>query len=193
MGGSNGKYVASPRKARPYDEHVTPTSLRGVVRTQVDLRADERGSFGELWRNSWTEGLGLEFVQANISRSSAGVMRGLHFHERQWDLWVFLAGHAQVALVDLRERIAGSTASPPTLVEELGEGQGLLIPPGVAHGFWALDEVSLLYLVTNEYDGTDEHGFAWNDPLAAVAWPGNAPILSERDAAAPLLRDVVPV
>ncbi len=66
-----------------------------------------------------------------------------------------------------------------------------MIPPGVAHGFLAIDPVSLLYLVTNEYDGTDEHGFAWDDPLAALEWPTDSPILSVRDSSAPSLEEAV--
>ena len=71
------------------------------------------------------------------------------------------------------------------------------IPTGVAHGFLALEPLQLIYLVTNEYDGSDELGFAWDDPLAAVSWPAIAgttdglPILSERDQSNPSLLDLV--
>jgi dTDP-4-dehydrorhamnose 3,5-epimerase-like enzyme len=70
------------------------------------------------------------------------------------------------------------------------------IPVGVAHGFLALDDLQLIYFVTTAYDGTDELGFAWDDPLAAVAWPsftttdGN-PILSDRDRGNPSLEALV--
>ena len=71
------------------------------------------------------------------------------------------------------------------------------IPTGVAHGFLALEPLELIYLVTNEYDGSDELGFAWDDPTAAVPWPAVAgrpdggPILSERDRTNPSLPDLV--
>jgi dTDP-4-dehydrorhamnose 3,5-epimerase len=71
------------------------------------------------------------------------------------------------------------------------------IPAGVAHGFLALEPLELVYLVTNEYDGSDELGFAWDDPLAAVPWPATPgttagrPIVSERDRSNPSLRALV--
>ena len=71
------------------------------------------------------------------------------------------------------------------------------IPAGVAHGFLALEAVELVYLVTTEYDGTDERGFAWDDPLAAVPWPlpvptsDGRPILSDRDRSNPSLAELV--
>ncbi len=75
---------------------------------------------------------------------------------------------------------------------ELQAGGSLLIPPGVAHGFLAVDPVRLLYMVTNEYDGTDEHGFAWNDPLVALNWPTDASdALDASDATAQSLESVL--
>jgi dTDP-4-dehydrorhamnose 3,5-epimerase len=70
------------------------------------------------------------------------------------------------------------------------------IPPHVAHGFLAIEPLDLLYVVTNEYDGTDERGFAWDDPVAGVEWPAVAspdtrPILSDRDQLNPSLRELV--
>ena len=73
----------------------------------------------------------------------------------------------------------------------------VVIPAGIAHGFLALDALQLIYLVTNEYDGSDELGFAWDDPTAAVPWPvlegipDGRPILSARDSANPALSDLV--
>jgi dTDP-4-dehydrorhamnose 3,5-epimerase len=173
------------------------TSLPGVLHRQSEVRLDDRGAFFELWRHSWTESLAPRFVQANLSRSDAGVLRGLHFHLRQTDLWMVLEGRAHVCLVDLRSRLtAASPAGPHAPLGHaavLGPSQAVLIPEGVAHGFWALEPVSLLYLVTNEYDGTDEHGFAWNDPDAGATWPGADPVLSDRDASAPTLVEAVEI
>ena len=170
------------------------TLIESVLTRSVTFSSDGRGAFGELWRNSWTAGLDLRFTQANLSISRSGVLRGLHFHERQTDLWVVLEGRAFVALVDLRLATVRD-GTPSTRVEsmtvELQAGGSLLIPPGVAHGFLAVDPVRLLYMVTNEYDGTDEHGFAWNDPLVALNWPTDAPTLSTRDATAQSLADVL--
>jgi dTDP-4-dehydrorhamnose 3,5-epimerase len=166
--------------------------IAGVMRRSVQVHTDVRGSFGELWRASSTAPLNAgSFVQANLSQSKVGVLRGVHFHLRQKDMWVVLEGRAHVCLVDLRDRLAGGPTPPLAVAEEYQAGDAVLIPEGVAHGFWALDPVSLLYLVTNEYDGTDEHGFAWNDPDAAAEWPAGVPTLSERDAAAPSLGDAI--
>jgi dTDP-4-dehydrorhamnose 3,5-epimerase len=184
--------------SRSYAAAVTngwrSTDLPGVMRRAVQVRTDVRGSFGEVWRASSTAPVGVgTFVQANLSNSGEGVLRGVHFHLRQTDMWVVLDGRAHVCLVDLRDLLAGESAAPKAVTEVYQPGDAVLIPEGVAHGFWALDPVSLLYLVTNEYDGTDEHGFAWDDPDAAVVWPPGEPTLSDRDAAAPSLAEAVAV
>lgn len=167
------------------------SALDGVLRRNLSSQADLRGSFSELWRQSWTAPLGLSFAQANVSRSAKGVLRGLHFHLRQSDLWVVLDGRAHVVLADLRPMLDGATEKPAISAEVLTAGEAVLIPPGVAHGFWALDKMILLYLVSEEYDGTDELGFAWNDPQTAALWPSGNPLLSARDAEAPPLTAAV--
>ena len=166
--------------------------MAGVLRRQLASHVDERGAFTELWRASWTDALRApEFVQANLSRSHAGVLRGMHLHDRQDDLWIVLEGRAFVATVDLRAMIAGAAVSPIGDAFELGAGSAVYIPRGVAHGFLAIDSIALAYLVTAEYDGTDEHGFAWDDALAAIPWPAASPRLSERDRGNPSLADAV--
>lgn len=162
------------------------------MRRSTNWQADVRGSFGELWRASvYSDSPRAAFVQANLSRSNTNALRGMHFHLRQTDLWILLEGTAHVCLLDLRDRIAGGSAPNERIAETFGPGDAVLIPEGVAHGFRALEPVSLLYLVTSEYDGTDERGFAWNDPEAGLDWPVGGPILSERDSAAPTLREAV--
>ncbi len=90
-----------------------------------------------------------------------------------------------------------SRRRPLVETRELAADDWVDIPVGVAHGFLALEPLQLVYLVTNEYDGTDELGFAWDDPLADVPWPAvpgtpdRAPILSDRDRSNPTLRDLV--
>lgn len=168
-----------------------PTSaLSGVQRWAAAAHPDGRGSFRELWRQSWTAGL-QPFRQANLSRSNPGVLRGMHFHERQTDLWAILGGRVFVALADLRSMVAGDDPAPLLDTFELAAGSSVLIPEGVAHGLYTFEEVALLYLVTNEYDASDEWGFAWDDPLAAIPWPDQRPTLSERDRTNPPLRAAV--
>jgi dTDP-4-dehydrorhamnose 3,5-epimerase len=78
----------------------------------------------------------------------------------------------------------------------MGADEWVVIPAGVAHGFLALEPLDLLYLVTDEYDGSDELGFAWDDPAAGVPWPTDlptpdgAPILSDRDRSNPSLAEL---
>jgi len=189
--------------------------LPGVRYGTLERHGDARGSFRELWRASAfgpiepgaagaepgadpgaDPGAEPRFVQANLSSSAPGVLRGLHLHRRQLDHWTVLSGRAFVALVDVRQAISGDG---PVVVEarELATDDSVTIPAGVAHGFLALEPLELLYLVTNEYDGTDELGFAWDDPDAAVPWPalpGTAdgrPILSDRDRSNPSLVELV--
>lgn len=168
-----------------------PTAIDGVLRTQLTRHPDARGSFTELWRASWSAKLpDDQFVQANLSRSVQGVLRGMHFHRRQADLWIVVSGTVLVALVDLRDALDGR-GGPHTLTLELGPDQAVYIPRLVAHGFLALSDLELVYLVTNEFDASDELGFRWDDPSAALPWPASAPILSDRDGAAPDLESVL--
>ena len=176
-----------------------PSPLPGVHWSSVARHGDARGSFRELWQASagfdldprWTGANDARFVQANLSTSAAGVLRGLHYHRRQLDHWIVASGRALVALVDVRPAAAGTG---PAVVEnrELPADGTVTIPIGVAHGFLALEPLELVYLVTNEYDGSDELGFAWDDPAVGVPWPAcptadGRPILSERDQQNPSL------
>jgi dTDP-4-dehydrorhamnose 3,5-epimerase len=185
-----------------------PSGLRGVRYGAVIRHGDARGSFRELWRASsfgelaadetgGPDGVPPRFVQANVSTSAAGVLRGLHYHRSQLDYWVVVSGRALVALVDVRPVLRGTGDRPLVETRELNADQSVVIPTGVAHGFLALEPLELLYLVTNEYDGSDELGFAWDDPAVAVPWPpvpGTAdgrPILSDRDRANPPLAELI--
>ena len=168
----------------------TAGRLDGVWRRAVAFHPDERGSFGELWRSSWTSGMGHAMHQANLSRSTARVLRGMHMHQRQADLWIVVEGHPFIALIDVRPTLEGQ-GQPIVDTIDAGPGDAFYLPAGVAHGFYARDPITLIYLVSNEYDGSDELGFAWNDPDAAVPWPDPAPILSERDATARSLGELL--
>jgi dTDP-4-dehydrorhamnose 3,5-epimerase len=184
-----------------------PSALVGVRYGAVIRHADGRGSFRELWRGSDYPAAGIpaelagvagaRFVQANLSTSAAGVLRGLHYHRHQLDRWVVASGRAFVALVDVRPVLAGS--GPATVeTRELVADEWVEIPAGVAHGFLALESLDLVYLVTAEFDGSDELGFAWDDRAVGVPWPSQIggtsdgrPILSERDRSNPSLADLV--
>jgi dTDP-4-dehydrorhamnose 3,5-epimerase len=183
------------------------SALPGVRYGAIARHGDSRGAFRELWRVSSFPTLtpsdtgapaGVEprFVQANVSTSAAGVLRGLHYHRRQLDYWVVGYGRAFIALVDVRPVVAGSG---PAVVETraLGADEWVVIPAGVAHGFLAFEPLEMIYLVTNEFDGGDELGFAWDDPAVGVPWPvvdataDGRPILSDRDRTNPPLAELV--
>jgi dTDP-4-dehydrorhamnose 3,5-epimerase len=167
--------------------------IPGVVWSRLTRHADVRGGFAEAWRaRGSADADPFPGVQANLSSSAQGVLRGLHLHRRQSDLWIVVSGVAFVALVDVRPMLADASARPLVQTATLARDDTVRIPPHVAHGFLAVERLELLYLVTNEYDSSDELGFAWDDPKAAVPWPRVAtpdgrPILSDRDLRNPPL------
>ena len=156
----------------------------------LQIHADRRGSFLETYRREWLPAGAREMVQSNISRSGAGVLRGPHFHRRQADYWVILEGRAFVGLIDLRDGAPGEGARQQLIMDST-EPQGLYIPPGVAHGFYAETDLVLLYMVDAYFDGADEFGIAWNDPDLGIAWPAADPIQSDRDRSNPSLAQVL--
>jgi dTDP-4-dehydrorhamnose 3,5-epimerase len=152
--------------------------IEGLRRIPLRRFEDERGWFSEIYRASQIE---KPIRQTNVSFSRAGVIRGLHFHERgQDDLFVCLQGELRVVALDLK--------SGETFTEDIGESNpvAIYVPGRCAHGFEALTDVLFIYHVTEEYDPADpdEHEIAWNDPRVVDLWSTTSPILSERDQAA---------
>ncbi len=164
--------------------------ISDVVIVSPDVHGDERGRFVESYRRSWFP-LGREMVQGNRSDRQAGSVVGLHYHLHQADYWYVTRGRARVVLHDLRE---GSPTDGATLVVEIGDGdeQGIFIPPGVAHGFAALADLTLTYLVDSYYNPSDELGVAWDDPDIGADWGVEDPVLSARDRANPRRKDIEP-
>jgi dTDP-4-dehydrorhamnose 3,5-epimerase len=150
--------------------------------------ADDRGRFIETYRREWFPGTD-PMIQGNRSDSRPGVVRALHYHLRQADYWYVPHGRILVGMFDLRR--SSPTHGRPFTVE-IGEGAeiGVYIPPGVAHGFQALTDATLTYLVDRYYDASDEQGVAWDDPDIGIPWPIRDAILSDRDRANPRLRDI---
>lgn len=164
-------------------------SIADVLWIRPQWFEDDRGRFCEAFRQEWFPQRAWDAVQCNRSESRPHVLRGLHYHCRQADYWQVLHGALRIGLVDLR------ASSATYLQGELREvdaasGVGVFIPPGVAHGFYSLTQATLWYVVDQYYDGQDERGVRWNDPALALEWGCAAPILSARDAANPLWRDV---
>jgi dTDP-4-dehydrorhamnose 3,5-epimerase len=168
---------------------VTPTALPGVLLVEPTVHRDPRGFFLELAHTDRYAAAGMPatFAQVNQSRSSRGVLRGLHFQVRrpQGKLVSVTRGVIWDVAVDVRR---GS----PTFGRWVGETldadapRQLWIPPGFAHGFCVLsDEADVVYQCTDVYDPGHESGLAWDDPTVAIAWPLRAPLLSAKDALNP--------
>ena len=165
--------------------------IAGVVVVTPDVHHDDRGRFVETYRRSWFP-LGREMVQANRSDKQAGTVVGLHYHLHQADYWYVPRGRARVALHDLR---VGSPTEGATLTLDIGEHdhRGVFIPPGVAHGFSALTDLTLTYLVDGYYNSDDELGVAWDDADIGIDWGVSQPVLSARDKGNPRRIDLVEV
>lgn len=170
-------------------------AIAGVVLVTPDGHGDERGRFAETYRRSWFPH-GREMVQGNRSDKAAGAVVGLHYHLHQADYWYAVRGVARVVLHDLR---AGSPTEGATWAFDIGEANevGVYIPPGVGHGFGAVTDLTMTYLVDAYYDPADELGVAWDDPDVGADWGVPLPpVLSARDQCMPrraeLPADLVP-
>jgi dTDP-4-dehydrorhamnose 3,5-epimerase len=164
-------------------------AISGVYVVDLVAYGDERGQFLETFRKEWFPQRTWHVIQTNRSDSRAGVIRGLHYHRAQVDYWYVARGKIRAALADIR--VGSPTRGSSTTIEMGGERQvGLYIPVGVAHGFAALDDATLTYLVDNYYDSSDEFGVAWNDPELGIDWGVADPLLSERDRANPQLAQI---
>ena len=165
--------------------------ISGVYIVTLKAYVDNRGRFMETFRKEWFPQRSWEIVQTNRSDSRAGVLRGLHYHFRQVDYWYVVRGEIRAALFDIRPDSPTYRASQ--IVPMGDEHQvGLFIPVGVAHGFAALTDVTLTYIVDNYYDSSDEHGVAWDDPVAGLEWGVDSPLVSERDQMNPYLKEIEP-
>jgi len=158
-------------------------AIAGVHVVEPELRGDQRGLFIETYRRSWFPG-GREMLQANRANRQQGTLVGLHYHLHQADYWYVPSGSARVVLHDLRE--GGPTDGATLSLELSGENHiGVFIPPGVAHGFAALTDITITYLVDAYYNPADELGVAWDDPAVVADWGITDPLLSARDQTNP--------
>ena len=174
------------------DITVTPTKLEGVVLIDTDFFRDERGFFIEVWHAERYREHGLPdaFVQDNHSRSSRGVLRGLHYQVQhpQGKLVRVVAGEVFDVAVDLRR--SSPTFGRHVAVRLSADDKRMLwVPPGFAHGFCVTsDSADFLYKTTDYWHPEHERTLLWNDPALAIDWPlDGPPTIAARDAAgAPL-------
>jgi len=170
------------------------TRIPEVILVEPAVFRDARGFFVETYhdRKYAAGGIGTPFVQDNCSRSSRGILRGLHAQEKrpQGKLVRAIEGGIFDVAVDIRR---GS----PTFGQWVGEYlsadnfRQLYVPQGFLHGFFVVTRsAQVAYKCTERYAAHDELGVAWDDPDLAIAWPTTDPILSDKDRAAPRLRAV---
>jgi dTDP-4-dehydrorhamnose 3,5-epimerase len=172
------------------------TSLPGVIRIKPRIFSDERGFFMETWqsRQFRDAGIDAEFVQDNFSQSSRGTLRGLHYQVRQpqGKLVRVVSGEVFDVAVDLRRSSENFGRWVGEVLSAENKHQ-LWIPPGFAHGFLVLSETAAFeYKCTDFYAPDAERAIRWDDPQLGIEWPlpaGEQPVLSAKDAAAPLLED----
>jgi dTDP-4-dehydrorhamnose 3,5-epimerase len=171
---------------------ILTTEIPGVLIIEPDVFGDSRGFFMETWHaKKYAErGLDVSFVQDNHSRSSAGVLRGLHYQleQPQGKLVRVASGAAFDVAVDIRK---GSPTFGQWVGVELSSDnhRQLYVPPGFAHGFCICSEhADFIYKCTDFYAPQYEHGILWNDPDIGIDWPGGDFLISEKDANNSLLK-----
>ena len=161
-------------------------AIEGVEIVPLTPYRDERGVFTEYFRDEWPTG--IRPVQWNILHSKAGALRGMHVHHRHEDFQALVSGRATIALADLRR----DQPRAGVALEVSGEDAfGVVVPRGVAHGFYFHEPSIFLVGVTREYDTDDDIAIHADDPDLGIAWPAGPRILSERDAEAPPLAEVL--
>lgn len=174
--------------------NVVETSLPGVLIVEPKVFGDARGFFMETWNRRRYEDAGLPggFVQDNLSYSTRGVLRGLHFQNPnpQGKLVSVLRGEVFDVAVDVR---SGS----PTFGEWTGvtlsadNRRQFYVPEDFAHGFLVTGGEALFsYKCTDYYDPAAEHSLLWNDPQLGISWPVDEPLLSAKDGSAPRLAEL---
>jgi dTDP-4-dehydrorhamnose 3,5-epimerase len=175
--------------------NVIETALPGVMLIEPKVFGDDRGFFLESWNAAAfaAAGLDLTFVQDNHSRSAKGVLRGLHYQlgTPQGKLVRVTSGAVFDVAVDIRR---SSPHFGQWVGYELSDANKrmLYVPPGFAHGFLVLsDTADFLYKCTTLYNPPTDRGIRFDDPAIGIAWPdvGIAPMLSGKDAVAPMLAD----
>jgi dTDP-4-dehydrorhamnose 3,5-epimerase len=173
---------------------VIESDLPGCLVLEPQVFGDERGFFYESFNHDKLAAHGLQptFVQGNVSSSTRGVLRGLHYQwpKPQGKLVSLLEGEVWDVAIDIR-RGSPTFGRWTAVVLSAENKRHFWIPEGFAHGFVTLSERALFtYLCTATYERTADAGIRWDDPALAIDWPVSAPLLSDKDARAPLLREV---
>ena len=171
---------------------VIGTPLDGFLVIQPDVYGDGRGFFLETYQEARYHQAGMtdKFVQDNHSRSSKGVLRGMHFQVKipQAQIVTVMRGRIFDVVVDLRKKSETFGKWHGLELGESSEVRQVYMAPGFAHGFLVLSEFAdLHYKVSGTYDLTDEGGLLWNDPDVGIEWPSKGFIVNQRDSEFPRL------
>ena len=173
--------------------HKLLTKLHGPLLLAPVVHGDSRGFFLESFREGWLDELGIEqpFVQDNHSRSSRGIVRGMHFQPGQAKLVRCVRGQILDVVVDIR-RGSPQFGQWEAFVLDDSDHHQIYVPDGFAHGFSVISEFAdVAYKASAYYDPELEGGFAFNDPAVAIEWPQEPPpIASDRDRSAPALAEL---
>lgn len=173
---------------------ATPTALPEVLMIEPDVFGDARGYFLETWSRERYSALGItcDFVQDNLSRSSRGVLRGMHMQNPHTQSKLVSVPQGEVFDVAVDVRVGSPRFGEWVGVTLSSENKRqLFIPAGFAHGFCVVsDDVLFSYKCSDTYHPETEVGFIWNDPDVGIAWPVQGPSLSKKDAAYSRLADI---
>ncbi|PWC19113.1 dTDP-4-dehydrorhamnose 3,5-epimerase [Brenneria roseae subsp. roseae] len=175
--------------------HVIDTAIYGAKIIQPKVFGDARGFFLETFEKKRYQqylNIDLDFVQDNHSRSSKGVLRGLHFQQKnpQGKLVRVVRGEVFDVAVDIRPQSPTYGKWEGTILSEENKMQ-FWLPPGLAHGFVVLSDIAdFEYKCTDYYNPKDEGCLLWNDPEIGINWPISEPLLSEKDRQGKLFRDL---
>ncbi|GHV53343.1 dTDP-4-dehydrorhamnose 3,5-epimerase [Deltaproteobacteria bacterium] len=169
------------------------TPIDGVILVKPQVWRDARGYFVETWQKERYEEMGIRgpFVQDNRSRSSKGILRGLHFQRAfpQGKLVSVSRGSVFDVAVDIRKKSPTFGQWYGAMLTEENQFQ-LWIAPGLAHGYLVCSDIAdFAYKCTEFYHPESEASIRWDDPSLAITWPAGVPVLSAKDQNAPLLRD----
>ena len=205
-GGHSKQRIGRVREARLNDDshhRAIPVPGRGEhgATTLPELRVlerrvfrDPRGSFAELWRDDAGKAVGLpRFVQDNVATSRRGVIRGLHFQNPHPQAKLVSVPLGEIFDVAVDVRVGSPTFGRwATFTLSDTNGRYLYIPRGFAHGYQTLSETSVvIYKCSDYYSPSDERGIRWSDAGIGIPWPIDDATVSERDASAPILRNLL--
>lgn len=176
--------------------NIIETSIPDVKILEPKVFGDDRGFFSETFRDDWFKKnvADVTFVQDNHSKSSHGILRGIHYQlkQAQGKLVRVISGEVYDVAIDMRKNSPSFGQSFGTLLSAENKRQ-MWVPAGFAHGFYVTSSsAEFVYKCTNYYAPEFEHSVLWNDPALAIEWPipaGKTPLLSAKDEVGKLFSD----